>query len=388
MNVPVVEAINRQINSELSASYSYLAMSAWCEGQKFTGAARWLRLQSQEEYMHAMKLFDFILARDAKVDLKPLEKPRMKFKSLAEVFERALEQEQEVSRQIDALYETAFKEKAFAAVAELQWFLTEQVEEEKTGREIVAKFQLIGERPGVHPRHGSRARRAQRRPLRSRVPTPSRHERRLQFDAERSVNALCVLAPAVRAEPPPPAAPAAPPPAAASNVPRHRSAMPKIESAAGAGPHQDAGVRRVRRPRAGNAGRRTAPCSTSTAEFKKLGLKPGNTDGTLHPEGAARRHHRHASQAADGHRARPAATFKWRDDVVAWTKHVADGASIENSDLVFAGYGVTAPEYNWDDFKGVDVKGKTIVVLVNDPAGSRSVGSVEARSPGPSTARR
>ena len=50
MNVPVVEAINRQINSELSASYSYLAMSAWCEGQKFTGAARWLRLQSQEEY--------------------------------------------------------------------------------------------------------------------------------------------------------------------------------------------------------------------------------------------------------------------------------------------------------------------------------------------------
>ena len=65
----------------------------------------------------------------------------------AEVFERALEQEQEVSRQIDALYETAFNEKAFAAVAELQWFLTEQVEEEKTGREIVAKFQMIGNDP-------------------------------------------------------------------------------------------------------------------------------------------------------------------------------------------------------------------------------------------------
>ena len=147
MNVPVVEAINRQINSELSASYSYLAMSAWCEGQKFTGAARWLRLQSQEEYMHAMKLFDFILARDAQVDLKPLEKPRQKYKSLADVFEKALAQEQEVSRQIDSLYETAFKEKAFAAVAELQWFLTEQVEEEKTGREIVAKFKLIGNDP-------------------------------------------------------------------------------------------------------------------------------------------------------------------------------------------------------------------------------------------------
>jgi ferritin len=147
MNSPVVDAINRQINSELSASYSYLAMSSWCEGQKFTGSARWLRLQSQEEYMHAMKLFDFVLARDAKVDLKPIEQPRQTFASLADVFEKALAQEQEVSRQIDSLYEIAFKEKAFAAVAELQWFLTEQVEEEKTGREIVAKFKMIGDDP-------------------------------------------------------------------------------------------------------------------------------------------------------------------------------------------------------------------------------------------------
>ena len=147
MNSSVVDAINRQINSELSASYSYLAMSAWCECQKFTGAARWLRLQSQEEHMHAMKLFDFILARDAAVDLKPIEQPRQTFGSVADVFEKALLQEQEVSRQIDALYETAFREKAFAAVAELQWFLTEQVEEEKTAREIVAKFKLVGNDP-------------------------------------------------------------------------------------------------------------------------------------------------------------------------------------------------------------------------------------------------
>jgi ferritin len=145
MNIRVVEAINEQINSELSASYSYLAMSAWCERERFTGAARWLRLQSQEEYMHAMKLFDFILARDEQVVLKPLEHPRQTFGSLLEVFERALTQEQEVSRQIDSLYETAFHEKAFAAVAELQWFLTEQVEEEKTGREIVGKLRMIGD---------------------------------------------------------------------------------------------------------------------------------------------------------------------------------------------------------------------------------------------------
>jgi ferritin len=147
MNIRVVEAINDQINSELSASYAYLAMSAWCERQKFTGASKWLRLQSQEEYLHAMKLFDFILARDQQVVLKPLEQPRQTFGSLLDVFEKALSQEQEVSRQIDTLYETAFHEKAFAAVAELQWFLTEQVEEEKTGREIVAKLRMIGEDP-------------------------------------------------------------------------------------------------------------------------------------------------------------------------------------------------------------------------------------------------
>lgn len=147
MNPRVHEAINRQINSELSASYSYLAMSAYCECQKFTGAARWLRLQSQEEHMHAMKLFDFVLARDRSVELLAIEQPKSDFDSVASVFERALEQEQEVSRQIDALYEIAFNEKAFSAVAELQWFLTEQVEEEKTAREIVAKFKLVGNDP-------------------------------------------------------------------------------------------------------------------------------------------------------------------------------------------------------------------------------------------------
>ena len=147
MNQRVVEAINRQINSELSASYSYLGMSAWCERQKLTGAARWLRLQSQEEHMHALKLFDFLLARDCDVDLMAIQAPRYPYASLLDVFERGLRQEQEVSAQIDALYEVAFQEKAFAAVAELQWFLTEQVEEEKTGREIVTKLKMVGSDP-------------------------------------------------------------------------------------------------------------------------------------------------------------------------------------------------------------------------------------------------
>lgn len=145
---PVVhEAINRQINAELTASYSYLAMSAFCARQAFNGCAHWLRLQSQEEYGHAMKLYDFLIARDGVVELGGMAAPALKYASIAAVFEAALLQEQDVSRQIDALYELAFKEKAFSATVELQWFITEQVEEEKSARDIVAKFRLVGDDP-------------------------------------------------------------------------------------------------------------------------------------------------------------------------------------------------------------------------------------------------
>src|SRR2546421_5579997 len=101
-------------------------------------------------------------------------------------------------------------------------------------------------------------------------------------------------------------------------------------------------------------------------QFKAIGLKPGNPDGTyvqkvplvgITPTPAP-------LVVTKG---RQQLTLKWKDDVVAWTKHVADAASIDKSDLVFVGYGVVAPEYNWDDYKGVDVTGKTIVMLVNDP---------------------
>jgi ferritin len=143
MTSQVLEAINRQIAAEFGASFSYLAMAAWCEHHKFMGAGRWLRLQSAEEHMHGMKLFDFVLARNHQARLPGIEQPKSDYASLLDVFERALAQEQDVSRQIDALYELAFREKVFAAMAELQWFITEQVEEEKTVREIVAKFQMV-----------------------------------------------------------------------------------------------------------------------------------------------------------------------------------------------------------------------------------------------------
>lgn len=143
MTPSVLEAITRQIGAEFAASFSYLAMAAWCEHHNFTGAGKWLRAQSIEEHGHAMKLFNFVLARNHAVRLPGIEQPKSDFASIADVFERALAQEQEVSRLIDALYELAFREKVFAAMAELQWFITEQVEEEKTVREIVAKLHMV-----------------------------------------------------------------------------------------------------------------------------------------------------------------------------------------------------------------------------------------------------
>jgi ferritin len=143
MNLTVLSAINEQINSEFEASHTYLAMAAFCDQQKFLGAAKWLRQQSVEERAHALKLFDFALARDGKVQLKTIDQPQSEFESLAAVFEQALKNEQRVTGQINSLYELCFQEKAFAEMAELQWFLTEQVEEEKVAREIVAKFRLV-----------------------------------------------------------------------------------------------------------------------------------------------------------------------------------------------------------------------------------------------------
>lgn len=102
-------------------------------------------------------------------------------------------------------------------------------------------------------------------------------------------------------------------------------------------------------------------------EVKKLGLQPGNTDGTYVQRVPLVGIKAEQLQPLTVTKGAQKQTFKWGDDVVPWTKRVTDTASITNSDLIFVGYGVDAPEYSWNDFKNVDVKGKTIVVLINDP---------------------
>jgi ferritin len=146
MHADVLRAINAD-QPEFGAWYQYLAMAAFCEREKFTGAANWLKAQSAEEHGHGMKLFDFVHARNGVVELLQIPQPTREFDSFAEVFETALAG-RERHRPDQLTLRAVFKNKSFAEMTELQWFLTEQVEEEKTARELVAKFRLVGDDPG------------------------------------------------------------------------------------------------------------------------------------------------------------------------------------------------------------------------------------------------
>lgn len=144
---PMQDAFNQQINNELFSSYSYLSMAAYLEAEQFTGCAQWMRMQSQEEYEHAMRLYDFLIARGGRVKLTPIEQPPSDFESIPHVFECSQQQEKKVTAQINAMYGLALSEKSYAALVELEWFVKEQVEEEKTIRDIVHKFNLVKDDP-------------------------------------------------------------------------------------------------------------------------------------------------------------------------------------------------------------------------------------------------
>jgi ferritin len=137
-------ALNQQINNELYASYLYLSMSAWCEAADLPGFAGALRKQAQEEAGHAMKVFDYVNDQDGRVTLDAVPKPPANFKNIVDVYEQALAHEQRVSEQIHKLADLAGKERDYASQALLQWFSTEQVEEEKSARRILEQAKMIG----------------------------------------------------------------------------------------------------------------------------------------------------------------------------------------------------------------------------------------------------
>jgi len=136
-------AINEQINKELYSSYLYLSMAAYFESTGLPGAAKWMYAQEGEEKEHAMKLFAHLVDRGGKVTLKAIAAPELEWAGPMAAFKAVYAHEQIVTQSIHELYEMALKEKDYAAQVLLQWFITEQVEEEKHASEIVESMNRI-----------------------------------------------------------------------------------------------------------------------------------------------------------------------------------------------------------------------------------------------------
>ena len=143
----IQDAINNQINKELYSSYLYLAMSTYYAESNFSGFASWMKVQSTEEYGHAMKFYSYVIERNGHVELETIEKPGAKFKSPADVFKQVLEHEQKVTAMINKLYELAIKEKDYPTQIMLEWFITEQLEEEKSAGDILEQLKMVGDSP-------------------------------------------------------------------------------------------------------------------------------------------------------------------------------------------------------------------------------------------------
>lgn len=140
---PIEEALNEQINAELSSEYLYLSMAAYYEDEGLPGFASWMRAQANEENAHAMRIYDYILERDGRVTLDSIDSPQTEWPSPVEAFEAAYEHEIEITEMIDDLVELAREENDNATENMLQWFVAEQVEEEATAKDILDKLEYV-----------------------------------------------------------------------------------------------------------------------------------------------------------------------------------------------------------------------------------------------------
>jgi ferritin len=141
----IQDALNEQIKHEIQSAYIYLSMAAYCEAQNLPGFAKWMRVQHQEETGHGLKIFDHILDRAGKVTLQAIEQPPSDFKSPLEMMQTALGHERKVTGLINRLYDLAVEEEDRPARVMLEWFVSEQVEEEKQVSAIVEQLKLIGD---------------------------------------------------------------------------------------------------------------------------------------------------------------------------------------------------------------------------------------------------
>jgi ferritin len=141
----IQDALNHQINQELFSEYIYLAISACCQTMGLQGFAHWYSVQSGEERTHAMKIYNFILDRGGKVKLEAIEAPGSEFGTPVQIAQKALEHERRVTGQIEKLYELAVKEGDYPAQVMLQWFISEQVEEEKNAGLLIDQLTMVGD---------------------------------------------------------------------------------------------------------------------------------------------------------------------------------------------------------------------------------------------------
>jgi len=142
----LLDDINEQIKNELYSAYLYLAMAAQYEAQNLPGIAHWLEVQSKEETGHAMKFYEYVNDQGGRVVLKAIDQPPVEFGSPIATFEQVLEHEKKVTALINKLYAQAVEDKDYASQVFLQWFITEQVEEEKNATQIIENLKLAGEK--------------------------------------------------------------------------------------------------------------------------------------------------------------------------------------------------------------------------------------------------
>ena len=140
------DALNEQIREELASAYIYLSMAAYCESINLPGLAHWMQAQSTEEMEHAMKFYGYIHDRGGRVVLHALEQPPVEFEGATDVFEKTLAHEQYITGLIHKLYALALEENDYASLGLLQWYVDEQVEEEKTASEILDLLKMAGDK--------------------------------------------------------------------------------------------------------------------------------------------------------------------------------------------------------------------------------------------------
>lgn len=142
----MTKAVNEQIKWELYSGYLYLSMSAWFADKGMPGFTHWMRLQAQEELMHAMKFYDFLIERGGSVELHAVDAPPKSWASPLAVIQETLKHEQSVTARINELMNLAMNERDHATTIFLQWYVTEQVEEEDNVGDVLAKLKLVGDK--------------------------------------------------------------------------------------------------------------------------------------------------------------------------------------------------------------------------------------------------